>query len=892
MAGTSAPDIPDCRDLSLVGERVARTIYTAHHARLERPVAITVYPPLTGPDDRERFDRSAAAAQRLGAHPSVLALHEWGVSADGSPWIATDTHVAEAADQLIRQHGPLDVAQALQIGVLLAGAVETAHRAGIVHGDIAPAQVVFGSNGEPLLAETGLTRFARLTGIGALMAPIRYHAPPEVLEGTATSPATDVYSLASTIYALLAGRAPHEKPANITDSNASLLLRILQLGVPPLDRPGTPAGLEEALRTAMAPQALHRPQQAIELAWALQDVQRRAGLGSTEPVMLDEGDLERLARTESPRTSAASVTRSSAGSAGPVTAPRVPDLWGGAGAPSAATAPGEADEAPIFPQLADAVPIEAPVVSPIAGPPDAVAPPGEAGGRAGESTAPDSRGGAPPTPGDRLDTTDAERRDEHPSDRRDDGPAPSRDTPGGSDVLAIATTAAPPAWSAAADTDAAAPAAPAGPLWQWSAPTTGPEPAPATGAPPGPSALPAWFTDPLPNQPGGHAGPPDADPSPPDRHASPAPDVGTPVPPGAPAQDAGWATSWSPQPTGPPPVWNRGEPAPGHRPGGDPAHGGGIDIGFRATYSWPGPEHDPLGPPASRPPLDTSRLAEPLGPAPLFPGVPAAPNAARPELPRRLPSPARSPRSPERATEAPTARTATAPAPLVRRTKNRTENRTAMRGAGGRRPASDRPTPTDPPAAPPAPPSVDPSPTRTGAFPGVVAGGTGRPGSALERARRARASRQQSGTATPHALPPGPSTGSTGDRYASARPPAGLPAGVTRRVTRAAPSTAGPAAGRVTSGPPALPVIVLVVVVVVLAFAAAWVIVSDDDAPPPARTDAPAEERAAGDEAGPGATGRAIVTTGMAGVTVTETAAGVRPDPDASPGAGYMVRVR
>ena len=104
--------------------------------------------------------------------------------------------------------GPLDVERALQVGVLLAGALETAHRAGIVHGDLQPARLVFGAHGEPLLVETGLAGFAVFPGLGALNNPVRYHAPPEVLERTEVSPATDVYSLATTVYALLAGAGP------------------------------------------------------------------------------------------------------------------------------------------------------------------------------------------------------------------------------------------------------------------------------------------------------------------------------------------------------------------------------------------------------------------------------------------------------------------------------------------------------------------------------------------------------------------------------------------------------------------------------------------------------------------------------------------------------------
>ena len=286
MAG-NAPHIPGCRDLSLIGERVARSLFSAHSDRVGRPVTVTVFPPLSEGRTSRGFDEAAAVAQRLGAHPSVLTIHEWGHADDGRPWIVTEPQPAESVDTLLTMDGPLEVERALQVGVLLAGALETAHRAGIVHGDLQPARLVFGAHGEPLLVETGLAGFAVFPGLGALNNPVRYFAPPEVLERTDTTTATDVYSLGTTVYAMLAGRAPQQKPAEITDSNASLLLRILQMPVPPIDRPDLPAGLLDALRGALSPSPARRPQRAIDVAWMLQDVQRNAGFAVTEPVVLD-----------------------------------------------------------------------------------------------------------------------------------------------------------------------------------------------------------------------------------------------------------------------------------------------------------------------------------------------------------------------------------------------------------------------------------------------------------------------------------------------------------------------------------------------------------------------------------------------------------------------------
>ncbi|HEU0170523.1 MAG TPA: hypothetical protein VFR26_03715, partial [Acidimicrobiales bacterium] len=97
MAG-SAPHIPGCRDLSLIGERVARSLFSAYSDRVGRPVTVTVFPALSEGRTREGFDAAAATAQRLGAHPSVLTIHEWGHAPDGRPWIVTDPQPAESVD--------------------------------------------------------------------------------------------------------------------------------------------------------------------------------------------------------------------------------------------------------------------------------------------------------------------------------------------------------------------------------------------------------------------------------------------------------------------------------------------------------------------------------------------------------------------------------------------------------------------------------------------------------------------------------------------------------------------------------------------------------------------------------------------------------------------------
>jgi serine/threonine protein kinase len=329
MAGTSAPRVPHCRDLTPLGERLASRLYAAHSDRLRHPVTVTVYPALADREARRRFDGAASRAQRLAAHPNVLTIHDWGHADDGRPWVVTDPQPPETIDTLLRTQRPLAVEQALRIGVLVAGALETAHRAGVVHGDLSPARLVLDSQGEPLVADVGMAEFSNFPGFGALHNPIRYFAPPEVLEHTGISPASDAYSLAATVYALLAGGAPHEKPADVTDSNASLLLRILQIQVPPIIRPGEDIdGVEAAIVPALA-HAVDRRPPVLDLAWSLQAVQRKLGFTLVEPLVLDLGD---------PGRATPPVAEPEAASAAPPEPDEVP-AWYAASQPGPAATP-------------------------------------------------------------------------------------------------------------------------------------------------------------------------------------------------------------------------------------------------------------------------------------------------------------------------------------------------------------------------------------------------------------------------------------------------------------------------------------------------------------------------------------------------------------------------
>ncbi len=916
MAGTP-PQVPGCRDLALIGERVARSIFSAYSDALGRPVSVTVYPPLSGGRTAAGFEQAAATAQRLGAHPSVLTVHDWGIDPEGRPWVVTDPQPAESVDMLLTLDGPLPVERAMQVGILLAGALETAHRAGIVHGDLSPARLVFGQNGEPLLAETGLADYAVFPGLGALNNPVRYHAPPEVLERTGIGPATDVYSLATTVYALVAGRAPHQKPAEVTDSNASLLLRILQMPVPRIERPDLPPGFEDALRAALAPEPEMRPQRAIELAWALQDVQRRAGMAVTEPVVLD------LAGGDGARQPVEVGARPTTGEG----AEHDGDTAARAGAAPAPAAPPRDRDRPPAPERPSPDPLRS--MTPWA----AATAAGAAGGAAaGDRTAgrDEARAAGTPEVADPFDESQLPPPTIFPFREGLD----EDDEPGGAEAAA-ATGAASDAGPGASPWAPDAGADGAGTLWPSSWPTTPADDSPppwAASRPPadvvdgaGPGGLPdepragaggdattaaprddggspslppellelpAWYTAPLPN-PGGGDG------------------SGVPGPNGHGGGGAA-TTAWDAS-TGADRPADDGHPAgadpldPFARAATDGARPGGTDPLARPGGGVSPP--DPLDPFAR--PVDAGRPAtDPLDPlprraatdrggtAPVDPLAPGAggPNGHDPGAARSVPS-----WGDEGSTPSAGAGRAVpeAPADGGRLPGAGDELRSlfgAVAGeAGEPRPAAPpgRTSPLDgdvDPLGPPEPrPPIDmrrleaplgpPPPLPRRADPEATAEAPAR----LPRRHEVDDGGATRRPATPRLPRAGeaPADGGSGDARSS-RPRGEIRAvRVERDRTRTSSSTGGTA--RRSAGPPALPLVVLIGVVVVLLIAAIWLVVTGADEPPASDDgggEASGETRGADD--GPAA---------PTGIALTRTPEGMQVSWTGDERAAYVVTV-
>ena len=176
-------------------------VYRCAQRALDRTVAVKVLAADLEPDNLERFVREQVAMGQLSGHPHIVSVFQVGTTATGLPYIVMQYHPHGSLAAKIADSGPVGWRDALHVGVKIAGALETAHRRGILHRDVKPANILLTEYGEPQLTDFGIARVAGgfETSDGAIMGSPAYTAP-EVLLGDPPDVTSDVYSLASTLF--------------------------------------------------------------------------------------------------------------------------------------------------------------------------------------------------------------------------------------------------------------------------------------------------------------------------------------------------------------------------------------------------------------------------------------------------------------------------------------------------------------------------------------------------------------------------------------------------------------------------------------------------------------------------------------------------------------------
>jgi eukaryotic-like serine/threonine-protein kinase len=232
------------------------------------------------------FTAEANVMAMLSTHPSIVTIYQAGVAGDGRPYLVME-YCPKPNLQVRYRREPFSVAEALRIGVQVAGAVETAHRAGVLHRDIKPANVLVTDYNRPALTDFGIASTTAAADESAGLS-IPWSPPESFADSPRSDVRSDVYALGATVYTLLAGRSPFEVP-DTRNTAAELIQRIETAPVTPIARVDVPASLQSALARSMAKPAGDRYESALAFARALQRVQIELAHSVTPIDILDDG---------------------------------------------------------------------------------------------------------------------------------------------------------------------------------------------------------------------------------------------------------------------------------------------------------------------------------------------------------------------------------------------------------------------------------------------------------------------------------------------------------------------------------------------------------------------------------------------------------------------------
>src|ERR1700761_3683384 len=246
------------------------TVHLAFDNRLERYVALKLLAEHLADDPTfvSRFRREALAAARL-VHPNIVQVFDFGFDEHAHQHFIVMEHVpGHSCAELLRDHGPMEVAQGVDVITQACRGLDYAHRNGVVHRDVKPGNLLVSDSDVVKLADFGIARAtdqSSITQVGSVLGTAAYLAP-EQARGEEAGPRADLYSLGVVTYQLIAGRLPYE-----ANSLSELTLQQQREAPIPLEElnPRVSVPLARAVSLALAIEPEHRPGNAIKFAEGL-----------------------------------------------------------------------------------------------------------------------------------------------------------------------------------------------------------------------------------------------------------------------------------------------------------------------------------------------------------------------------------------------------------------------------------------------------------------------------------------------------------------------------------------------------------------------------------------------------------------------------------------------
>ncbi len=248
-------------------------IFKAHDTLLNRVVAVKVLRDTFAQDAafRARFQQEAQAAANL-AHPNIVTVYDYGQDGAQS-YIVMEYIDGRDLKSLIRTEAPLPIDRAVDLMVQACAALGYAHRAGLVHCDVKPQNMLVTHDGRVKVTDFGIARAMSASvpqNVETVWGTPHYFSP-EQAAGEPPTPASDVYSLGVVLYEMLAGRVPFD-----ADNHTDLALQHMRDQPPPLTalNPSVPIQVEQIILRAMAKEPAQRYRSADQFGRSLLDYRR------------------------------------------------------------------------------------------------------------------------------------------------------------------------------------------------------------------------------------------------------------------------------------------------------------------------------------------------------------------------------------------------------------------------------------------------------------------------------------------------------------------------------------------------------------------------------------------------------------------------------------------